>query len=243
MGRVNSLERQVRELQDSVADFRDLRHGFLCTFQRDILQTATDADYWIVATGNRFAHGGHCKRDADPYEPPAPRRDYDVYVTLYGLHPSIVRSFICKFLGDWDKKWQKLIDIAYLPTIEILDKHATILADTNRTFSTEVHNRFARFIQSLEKSNYAKDYLKNPKSRVLMAHWVFVNSLDKEMRWSRSLTYLTVTLHNKWLWNTNHLSVARGLMRSRYHRHSRIPVKLSVVKSLGVSCHGNKNLL
>ena len=48
--------------------------------------------------------------------------------------------------------------------------------------SAEFCNLFARFIQSLEKPNYAGDYLMDSISRVSIAYGEYVNSLDKEVK-------------------------------------------------------------
>ncbi|QSS51531.1 hypothetical protein I7I53_06878 [Histoplasma capsulatum var. duboisii H88] len=153
-----SLRRTVSNLQHSVGDLKDSRSLFISTYRRDILLNATPSDHRIISTGNRFVHGGDCKRDAGLYEHPGRRRDFDTYVKLYGLHPGIVQS-----------------SVSYTPTINLLNRHATIIADKNIKVSTDFHNLFDDFIQSLERSNYDEEYLNDPMSRVTLAYWAFFN--------------------------------------------------------------------
>lgn len=93
------LQNQVHDLQKSVDGFRDLRNRFISNFKRDKLRNITDTDIQRIISGNQCAHSGNCKRDAELYEPPNARRDFDVYVALYGLNPFIVRS-ISKFFSS-----------------------------------------------------------------------------------------------------------------------------------------------
>ncbi|PGH07722.1 hypothetical protein AJ79_06199 [Helicocarpus griseus UAMH5409] len=154
-----SLRRTVSNLQDSVGDLKGSRSRFISTYKRDILLNATPTDHRIIATGNRFVHGGDCKRDADLYEHPGRRRDFDIYVKLYGLHPGIVRS-----------------SISYTATIDLLDTHATIIADKKIKVPTDFHDLFDDFIRSLERSNYDEEYLSDPMSRVTLAYWAFLKA-------------------------------------------------------------------
>ncbi|EER43518.1 conserved hypothetical protein [Histoplasma capsulatum H143] len=152
-----SLRRTVSNLQHSVGDLKDSRSLFISTYRRDILLNATPSDHRIISTGNRFVHGGDCKRDAGLYEHPGRRRDFDTYVKLYGLHPGIVQS-----------------SVSYTATINLLNTHATIIADKNIKVSTDFHDLFDDFIRSLERSNYDEEYLNDPMSRVTLAYWAFL---------------------------------------------------------------------
>ncbi|KKZ60752.1 hypothetical protein EMCG_04580 [[Emmonsia] crescens] len=152
-----SLRRTVSNLQHSMGDLKDSRSRFISTYRRDILLNATLSDYRIIDTGNRFVHGGDCKRDTDLYEHPGRRRDFNTYIKLYGLHPGIVQS-----------------SVSYTATINLLNTHATIIADKNIKVLTDFHNLFDNFIQSLERSNYDEEYLNDPMSRVTLAYWAFL---------------------------------------------------------------------
>ncbi|OAX81473.1 hypothetical protein ACJ72_04190, partial [Emergomyces africanus] len=152
-----SLRHTISNLQLSVDDLKDCRSWFISTYRRDILLNATPSDHLIIDTGNRFVHGGDCKRDADLYKHPGRRRDFDTYMKLYGLHPDIVRSSV----------W-------YTATINLLNTHATIIADKNIKVPTDFHKLVDDFIQSLERSNYDEEYLNDPMSRVTLAYWAFL---------------------------------------------------------------------
>ncbi|OJD10188.1 hypothetical protein AJ78_08695 [Emergomyces pasteurianus Ep9510] len=150
---------RISDLEESVPELKDVRNRFISTFKRDILLNDTETDRAIIRTGNRSVHGGNCKRDAELYKAPSLRRDFDIYIKLYGLHPEIVRSLI-----------------SYRPTIELLNRHATAVADKNIELSTKFNDLFVNFIQALETSNYEEDYLVNPRSDVTVAYWAFLQS-------------------------------------------------------------------
>ncbi|PGH02220.1 hypothetical protein GX51_04796 [Blastomyces parvus] len=155
-------ECRISDLEGSVPDLKDVRNLFISTFKRDILFNDTETDKVIMRTGNRFVHGGDCKRDAELYEAPRLRRDFDIYIKLYGLYPSIVRY-----------------SISYRPTIELLNRHATAVADKNIELPTKFNDLFVNFIQALESSNFEEDYLANPRSNVTGAYWAFLQSCPK----------------------------------------------------------------
>ncbi|KAK2752818.1 hypothetical protein FQN55_005950 [Onygenales sp. PD_40] len=96
--KLKSAEHCISDVEGSVADLKDVRNRFISTYKRDVLGIETEADKVMIRRGNRFVHGGDCKRDADLYEAPAQRRDFKVYMKLYGLQPGNVRSSIC---GCW----------------------------------------------------------------------------------------------------------------------------------------------
>ncbi|PGH03060.1 hypothetical protein AJ80_08755 [Polytolypa hystricis UAMH7299] len=154
---LRSTERRVSDLEESVSDLKDVRNRFISTYKRDILSNDTETDRVIIRSGNRFVHGGDCKRNAELYEAPARRRDFDIYIKLYGLHPGIVRS-----------------SISYRPTIELLDRHATAVSDQKIKLPTNFNDLFVQFIRALETSNFDEDYLINPTSSVTVAYWAFL---------------------------------------------------------------------
>jgi hypothetical protein len=118
----------------------------------------------MIRTGNTV------KRDADG------RRDYDTYEILYGLHPSIVKSSLRKFLGSYDYILKrKLVGKGSHCTLELINKHASLLVD--RKLSRNSEDYFRQFTESLKQPNDADDFLRNPASRVSQAHWEFYNSL------------------------------------------------------------------
>ncbi|KAK2791953.1 hypothetical protein FQN52_004395 [Onygenales sp. PD_12] len=96
--KIKSAEHCISDVEGSVADLKDVRNRFISTYKRDVLGIETEADKVMIRRGNRFVHGGDCKRDADLYEAPAQRQDFSVYMKLYGLQPGTVRFSIC---GCW----------------------------------------------------------------------------------------------------------------------------------------------
>jgi len=50
---------------DLAPSIRDFHSRFISTFKRDKLKTADPADIQVIAGGNRAAHNGNCKIDAD----------------------------------------------------------------------------------------------------------------------------------------------------------------------------------
>lgn len=65
---------------------------------------------------------------------------------------------------------------AYRPTIDLLNRHATTVADKNIELPTKFNDLFVNFIKALETSNFEEDYLANPKSDVTVAYWAFLQS-------------------------------------------------------------------
>src|SRR5712664_1154478 len=52
---------------DLAPSIRDFHSRFISTFKRDKLKTADPADIQVIAGGNRAAHNGNCKIDAELY--------------------------------------------------------------------------------------------------------------------------------------------------------------------------------
>jgi hypothetical protein len=65
-------------------------------------------DEACIAAGNATAHGGNAKYDAKLYNDG--RKNYNVYTTIYGLHPAIVST--CKSTNLYIRSWVKLIFIS-----------------------------------------------------------------------------------------------------------------------------------
>jgi hypothetical protein len=94
---VEALRNTISNRQDSVPDLKATRSRLISVFKGDVLQSATETDYQIIASGNRFVHGGDALRDAADLDGQSGgRRDYNAYVKLYGFHPSIVQGSIGK---------------------------------------------------------------------------------------------------------------------------------------------------
>ena len=86
------LLKRINNLESNNTTFLAIRNRFLSVFKRtkygEGALNGTD-EKWISG-GNNVAHGGNAKFDSTLYT--TERKDYNVYKTLYGIHPSIVNS-------------------------------------------------------------------------------------------------------------------------------------------------------
>jgi len=157
------LYSRIVDLEVSSTTLKNLRNRFISTYKRDKLATAEDYDFKFIASGNRFAHSGNCKRDAELYTAGG-RTDIDVYILLYGLHPGIVNM------------------MTYRPTITTLDTHATIVASNHKTASEQFHILFANFIKALQESHYVDKFLeRNDTARLSGSYSAFLDCLKTEV--------------------------------------------------------------
>ncbi|KAL1848769.1 hypothetical protein Plec18170_007780 [Paecilomyces lecythidis] len=165
-------ERMIRPIErskDRASGFDDLRHRFLSMFKRDKmnhenpLNTLTLPDNFWISEGNQTVHGGDCRKDAELYYPTGARQDFNVYTELYGFHPGVVRS------------------IAYEPTINLLNAHASILSSQLKPVSPRFRELFRDFVDALAESNYARGYLGDSTSKVTQAYWKFLQCLNEEV--------------------------------------------------------------
>jgi len=80
---------KIHDLEHSAANYREFRNRFISSYKRDKQNTADDIDTaWIVG-GNHAAHFGNSKIDMTLYDEPNPRKDYDAFISLYGIHPAV----------------------------------------------------------------------------------------------------------------------------------------------------------
>lgn len=99
-----NLKKDYQNLEKGVSSlnspFRELRHRFISTYKRDVLQNADRSDHIHIMFGNKFAQFGDCKRDAELYEPSYlhVRTDPDVFEQLYGLSPTDIAA-ISEFIN------------------------------------------------------------------------------------------------------------------------------------------------
>ncbi|OJD11711.1 hypothetical protein AJ78_07564 [Emergomyces pasteurianus Ep9510] len=143
-----SLRRTVSNLQHSVSDLKDSRSRFISTYRRDILLNATPSDHRIIDTGGTRIYTNT-------------RGDVAISTSTSNSMVYILASF-------------SLLSVTYTATINLLNTHATIIADKNIKVLTDFHDLFDDFIRSLERSNYDEEYLNNPMSRVTLAYWAFL---------------------------------------------------------------------
>ena len=87
---IASLQEQVASLTTSLDAYLILRNRFLSTYKKDKLHNATDADFRMIAAGNKWAHGGDAVADARLYQGQVRgrRRDFATYQSLYGITPA-----------------------------------------------------------------------------------------------------------------------------------------------------------
>ncbi|RPA94596.1 hypothetical protein L873DRAFT_1814133 [Choiromyces venosus 120613-1] len=154
-GKVNSLEGEVKDLKGEVNELRDhvstlrlagqeyrrVRNRFISTFKRDKLDGVTQSDIDIIREGNITAHGGDAVVDALLYEGVEGRHDTYVFKELYGMHPSDVKK------------------ITHKETLDILNLHAGVRVDNDKTGTDEFYDKFAEFIKAFEWSDPNVNYL------------------------------------------------------------------------------------
>jgi hypothetical protein len=69
-----------------------------------------------------------------------------------------------------------------LPTLGILDTHATIVVDRRKTASTTFHTLFTEFVQELKESEYPEGYVESGAvTKLTKAYWAFLNCLGTEV--------------------------------------------------------------
>ncbi|PYH35898.1 uncharacterized protein BO87DRAFT_304587 [Aspergillus neoniger CBS 115656] len=106
----------------------------------------------IISQGHAKAHGGHFKADAFLYSEEGryidedgtvhpPRYDTNTFRCLYGVEPSIAEI------------------INYTPTIQVLEKHATIEASDRLEATDALKARFDTFLRTLKEAGYPENYL------------------------------------------------------------------------------------
>ncbi|PUU79576.1 hypothetical protein B9Z19DRAFT_930805, partial [Tuber borchii] len=159
-GHVKELEEHVKELEDNdkaltarvsslslaVYEYKQIRRRFISSFKVTKLPEAVEqSDHDIVREGNLVAHGGDAVIDALLYEGIGGREDIYAFQQLYGLHPADVVL--------------RLTSPAHYETLNLLNLHAGVRADTRKTGSEEFYQRFAAFILAFQLSSRKTDYL------------------------------------------------------------------------------------
>ncbi|EIT83158.1 hypothetical protein F9C07_2285297 [Aspergillus flavus] len=136
------LTMKVKELVGGRDDLIPSRNCFLSLYKCQKLQRALTLDECehLVHASTKVA-SGDVMADSELYIS-GERKDYDVFVDLYGVDPHAVPSVL---------KDQH--------TIELVNAHATILASKHKTYTSKFEERFARFITNLRRTGYPEDYL------------------------------------------------------------------------------------
>ncbi|RPA92491.1 hypothetical protein L873DRAFT_1709754 [Choiromyces venosus 120613-1] len=159
--KIDSLEKNVTELNNRVStltlagqDYRRVRNRFISTFKRDKLDDVTQSDLDTIREGNITVHGGDAAVDALLYEGVEGRYDTYTFEELYGMHPADVKKIMHK------------------ETIDILNLHAGVRADNDKTGTDEFYKRFAEFIQAFKRSDPKVNYLIGESTNVTRAaYW------------------------------------------------------------------------
>ncbi|PUU79573.1 hypothetical protein B9Z19DRAFT_1064135 [Tuber borchii] len=137
-----ALTARVSTLSLAVYEYKQIRRRFISSFKVTKLPEAVEqSDHDLVREGNLVAHGGDAVVDALLYEGIGGRRDIYAFQQLYGLHPADV------------------VKISHHETLNLLNLHAGIRADTRKTGSEEFYQRFAAFILAFQVSSQDTDYL------------------------------------------------------------------------------------
>jgi len=90
-GEQNMLQTRVKELTAACQGYLSIRHRFLDTFRRDILEDATARWTSMIQSGNAAAHDGDAVTDASLFETGS-RRDKNLMGKVYGLSAEQVLS-------------------------------------------------------------------------------------------------------------------------------------------------------
>ncbi|GAB1206574.1 hypothetical protein APSETT445_005264 [Aspergillus pseudonomiae] len=136
----HQLARKVKKLEGTEDDSTPSRNYFLSSYKLQKLHrvlTMDECEHLLHASIK--VPSGDVVADSELYIL-GDRRDYDVFVDLYGLVPQAVPSL----LEDYD-------------IISLIDAHATILAAKHKTFTPKFEERFARFIKDLQRAGYTRD--------------------------------------------------------------------------------------
>jgi hypothetical protein len=191
--RVEHTDMRMMNMEASIDGFRDFRNRFISTYKRDKLSLVEESDHWFIRSGNRFAHEGNFKRDAELYEGMSGRKDDWVFTELYGIDPATVRK-IGRF--PYNEDWKILTGVEYPPTIQALNRHATVLASEHQIGTSTFRQLFAEFIEALTKTNFPNGYLEKEIDTPSFEYWAFMACLRQEIHTVQStLLLLRVKSH------------------------------------------------
>lgn len=66
-------------------------------------------------------------------------------------------------------------------TIDVMNKHATIISSQQKDPSQKFHSTFAKFVERLEESDFDDTYLEDKKATSLThAYWLFLQCVKDE---------------------------------------------------------------
>ncbi|PWY72364.1 hypothetical protein BO70DRAFT_399244 [Aspergillus heteromorphus CBS 117.55] len=152
--RLDALEASSKRPEDISYD-RSSRKRPTPVDQGDESDETTATDDEFPYDENNYDVGGDFQFDATLYHPgPGGRQDFDVFESLYGVHPSLARR------------------IRYAPTIRVLNSHATVVAKPHRTPSILFETAFRRFVRCLKECDYPDNFLVDPEYLALLGAYV-----------------------------------------------------------------------
>ncbi|KAE8388071.1 hypothetical protein BDV23DRAFT_185687 [Aspergillus alliaceus] len=148
----NAFNRQAQQTDVRFSlRYADIRSRFLSTFRRDFMDDESRESQKVIDQGNIVAHHGFFMADAMLYDPEGfkdehgqqfpPRTDRDTFKLLYGVDPSLAEK------------------IDYTPTVQVLERHATVRASSRFQMTALFEDKFQAFIRALKATDFAGDYL------------------------------------------------------------------------------------
>ncbi|OJZ92109.1 hypothetical protein ASPFODRAFT_76696 [Aspergillus luchuensis CBS 106.47] len=152
--KIDQLREKIEDFEAELAEFQQEVSEFQHASDQFGQQARAQFSNGLANIRDRFlssAHGGHFVADASLYEDShyldeggkvhPPRNDRDTFVLLYGVDPSLAKK------------------IDYIPTINVLERHATVKASEKRIGIDLFEERFNKFLNALDSAGYAGDYL------------------------------------------------------------------------------------
>ncbi|KAE8411575.1 hypothetical protein BDV36DRAFT_305667 [Aspergillus pseudocaelatus] len=135
------LAMKVMELEGERDNSNPSRNYFLSSYKWQKLDRGLIDEWEHLAHANIEVPGGDVLADSELYIS-GDRKDYDVFVDLYGVDPHAAPSVLKDKL-----------------TIELVNAHATTLVSKHKTCTPKFGELFARFIKNLQRTGYPRGYL------------------------------------------------------------------------------------
>ncbi|KAE8131819.1 hypothetical protein BDV38DRAFT_297485 [Aspergillus pseudotamarii] len=135
------LALKVKELEGERDNSNPSRNYFLSRYKWQKLDRGLIDEWEHLAHTNIEVPSGDVLADSELYIS-GDRKDYDVFVDLYGIDPHAAPSVLKDKL-----------------TIELVNAHATTLVSKHRTCTPKFGELFARFIKNLQRTGYPRGYL------------------------------------------------------------------------------------
>ncbi|KAE8165316.1 hypothetical protein BDV40DRAFT_297634 [Aspergillus tamarii] len=154
----SKLAIKVKELGGKRDNPNPARNYFLSSYKWQKLDRGLIDEWEHLAHANIEIPSGDVMADSELYIS-GDRKDYDVFVDLYGVDPYAAPSVLSKWL-------ELVLIMIYLtrciedkPTIELVNAHATTLVSKHKTCTPKFGELFACFIKNLQRTGYPRGYL------------------------------------------------------------------------------------